>query len=441
MKALVLLAVTALGAASVSADVFTWNGNASKNWTGLNWNQGTPNNDGTDEIHMAGSNRLSNRANGGWDINSLIFDSGAGSFILSGFSADEILLESGGIANNSAALQTINHPILLNANQSWNASAGNLSVGGTVNLFEFSLTTPGAKDVSIGGIVSGTGGLVKSGTGALTLAGNNSFAGGINASGGRLIAANNLAFGGGSVALSGGAKLEGAASSRTIANNVSVSGSAKVGGATDVTLTTTVSGSGTLVKEDANTVTLQAANSFSGAVQVNGGTLVAGGLNALGAVSSIAVNGGALKLANTGGNAVANAATLTLNSSSLILNNQTETLGTLNVIGICSLTLSADILNGNLTFANLNITEGQMLQISNWGFNYLPSGDVESNDDRLFAMADPGISMLARIMFDGFEQGARWSGTTGEITPIPEPNVMVTVLCGLLCLVLYRRRN
>jgi autotransporter-associated beta strand protein len=229
LKSSVLIAGSALIATSTQAGVFTWNGVASKNWTGANWNEGTPNNDGTDDIHMAGNFRLSNRANGGWDINSLTFDSGAGAFVVSGFSADEILLEAGGIINNSTTLQTVNHPLLLNANQTWHAAAGGLSLGGAVNLFNFTLTLDGAKDTTVGGAVSGNGSVVKTGAGALTLSGNNSFAGGISVNAGTLVAGSDTAFGGGTVTINGGAQLQSAGGNRVFANNITLNGGDIVG--------------------------------------------------------------------------------------------------------------------------------------------------------------------------------------------------------------------
>ena len=228
-KFLSVIVGSALMVTSIQADIFTWNGLTSKNWTGNNWTGGAPNNDGTDDMHMAGTFRLNNRANGGWDINSLTFDSGAGAFVISGFSADEIMLEGGGIANNSTSLQTVNQPLLLNASQTWLAAAGGLNLGGTLNLFEYTLILDGARDTIEGGAISGNGNLVKTGTGTLTLSGNNVFAGGISVNAGTLVASSDTALGQGTVTINGGAHLQTAGSSRTFANNVTLNGGDIIG--------------------------------------------------------------------------------------------------------------------------------------------------------------------------------------------------------------------
>ena len=246
-KFLSVIVGSALMVSSIQADIFTWNGLTSKNWTGNNWTGGTPNNDGTDDIHMGGTYRLNNRANGGWDINSLTFDSGAGPFIISGFSADEIMLEAGGITNNSTSLQTVNQPLLLNASQTWRAAAGGLNLGGTLNLYNYTLTLDGARDTIEGGAISGNGGLVKAGTGTLTRSGNNVFAGGISVNAGTLVAGSDTALGQGTTTINGGAHFQSIGSSRTFANNIRLNGGDIIGndlsqrfGSTLVTSTSTI---------------------------------------------------------------------------------------------------------------------------------------------------------------------------------------------------------
>jgi len=431
-----IIAGGALLATSSQAGTFTWNGTASKNWSGANWNEGAPLNDGTDDIHMAGTNRLSNRANGGWDINSLSFDAGAGQFIINGFSTEEILLEAGGIVNNSTNLQTVNQPLLLNANQSWTAASGDLSIGATVNIFNFGLTLDGAHDTTIGGVISGNGTIIKNGAGILTLSGANAFAGGLTVNAGTLIAGNGTAFGTGPLSLGGGSALQASGGDQVFANSLVMAGAATFSGTNNITFSGPVSGSGALTKDGAANLTLTGNNTYSGAVTVNGGTLVAGGQGALGSVASITVNNASLQLANVGAGAINPAAPLTFSGATLLANNQTEKFGNLNLTSSSAISFIQDAIHGTLEFAGLNITSGAILSVHGW------SGDFSGGTDDIFKVdTDPGATVLGDISFDGFSQGAVWNSVTFELTPVPEPNTLALLGLGFVGTLALRRRR
>ena len=109
----------------------TWDGNGGdNNWTtGNNWNpNGDPPNDGTANIVMAGTNRLTPRVDLDWDINSLVFSNTAGGFGISGDPGVSLGIGSTGISNQDTQLQVLLLPINLNATQSWIASQGPLAV-------------------------------------------------------------------------------------------------------------------------------------------------------------------------------------------------------------------------------------------------------------------------------------------------------------------------
>ena len=441
LQSTLLIGGSTLLLTSTQAGTFTWNGLASKNWTGANWNEGAPNNDGTDDIHMAGINRLSNRANGGWDINSLAFDAGAGPFVISGFSTDEILLEGGGIINNSTTLQTLNQPLLLNANQTWNAASGAFSFGGTLNLFNFTLSLTGPQNILEGGVVSGNGGITKTGAGTLTLSANNAFAGGVNVSAGTVVSASDSALGSGALTMSGGAMLQGGGGNRLIGNSINFAGSAVIGGPNNLTLAGPLSGNGSLTKADANTVTLVAASPYSGALTINGGTLAAGTAGALGSVASIVVNNSTFQLANTGAGAINDVAPLTLNHGNLFGNDQNERFGALFIANDSSITLIPDNIHATLEFANLSISLGETLDINGWSGVELPDGTVPSLDDMILVDDNPGAAVLSGIYFAGFQAGATWDPVTHEVRPIPEPAVSALVAAGLAAYALSRRRR
>ncbi|OHM64526.1 AIDA autotransporter [Salmonella enterica subsp. enterica serovar Muenchen] len=118
--------------------------------------------------------------------------------------------------------------------------------------------------------LSGTGSLVKIGTGELTLNGDNDYSGGTTIDDGVLIADNADSLGTGAVA-----------------NN----GVLQVG---EGELENTLSGSGSLVKTGTGELTLNGDNSYSGGTTITGGTLIAANVNALG--GGDVDNAGTLKL-------------------------------------------------------------------------------------------------------------------------------------------------
>ncbi|EAZ6188915.1 fibronectin-binding autotransporter adhesin ShdA [Salmonella enterica] len=118
--------------------------------------------------------------------------------------------------------------------------------------------------------LSGTGSLVKTGTGELTLSGDNDYSGGTTIDDGVLIADNADSLGTG-----------------VVANN----GELQVG---EGELENTLSGSGSLVKTGTGELTLNGDNSYSGGTTITGGTLIAANVNALG--GGDVDNAGTLKL-------------------------------------------------------------------------------------------------------------------------------------------------
>ncbi|EJM1220534.1 fibronectin-binding autotransporter adhesin ShdA [Salmonella enterica] len=106
--------------------------------------------------------------------------------------------------------------------------------------------------------LSGSGSLVKTGTGELTLSGDNDYSGGTTISGGTLTADHADSLGTGAIANSG---------------------VLQVG---EGELENTLSGSGSLVKTGSGELTLSGDNSYSGTTTITDGTLIAANVNALG---------------------------------------------------------------------------------------------------------------------------------------------------------------
>ncbi len=131
--------------------------------------------------------------------------------------------------------------------------------------------------------LSGSGSLVKTGTGELTLSGGNGYSGGTTIIGGTLTADHADSLGTGAVANSG---------------------VLQVG---EGELENTLSGSGSLVKTGTGELTLGGDNSYSGATTITDGTLIAANVNALG--SGNIDNSGTLILDANGAFELANVTT------------------------------------------------------------------------------------------------------------------------------------
>ncbi|ECC9700487.1 fibronectin-binding autotransporter adhesin ShdA [Salmonella enterica subsp. enterica serovar Livingstone] len=176
--------------------------------------------------------------------------------------------------------------------------------------------------------LSGTGSLVKTGTGELTLSGNNTYSGGTTITGGTLTADHADSLGTG-----------------TIANN----GVLQVG---EGELENTLSGSGSLVKTGTGELTLSGDNTYSGGTTITGGTLTADHADSLG----------------TG--AIANSGVLQVGEGEL--ENTLSGSGSLVKTGTGELTLSGD----NSYSGATTITDGTLIAAN---VNALGSGNIDNS--------------------------------------------------------------
>ncbi len=177
-------------------------------------------------------------------------------------------------------------------------SGPNVSPSGVV--FENNALNYTLKSGSGNGIAGSTG-LIKSGTGLLTITSTNSYTGGTTLSGGTINVNNAAALGNSSGALtfsgSGGTLQLGATIASSSRNYVLNANGTIDTNSYDLTNSGIISGTGTLTKSGNGTLTLDGTNIYSGGTTISGGTLRLGNAAGLGAAAgSLTVNAGALDM-------------------------------------------------------------------------------------------------------------------------------------------------
>ncbi|EMJ3039233.1 fibronectin-binding autotransporter adhesin ShdA [Salmonella enterica subsp. enterica serovar Alachua] len=216
----------------------------------------------------------------------------------------------------------------------------------------------------------GSGSLVKTGTGELTLSGDNTYSGGTTITGGTLIAASVNALGSG---------------------DIDNSGVLQVG---EGELKNTLFGSGSLVKTGTGELTLSGDNTYSGGTTISGGTLIAANVNALG--SGDIDNSGVLQV---GEGELKN----TLSGSGLLVKT-----------GTGELTLSGD---NNTYFGDTTIAGGTLIAAN---VNALGSGNID-NSGTLMLDAN-GAFKLANVTTHSGATTALAAGSTLDASQLIQEN-------------------
>jgi filamentous hemagglutinin family protein len=301
-----------------SATLTTGGNNTSTTFSGVMSGTGGLSKAGTGTFTLSGANTYT----GATTIN-------AGTLRLSGGSA---------IANTSAVtLANVAGATLdLNGtNETIGSLAGGGAIGGNVTLGTGSLTTGVATNTTYSGIISGTGGLTKQGTGTFTLSGVNTYSGAttINAGTLRLGAANRIPDSSAVVVNAGTFSLNNFSDTvGSIAGAGAVNlgtGTLSAGGNNTSTIYSGVmSGTGGLTKLGTGTLTLSGNNTYTGATTINAGTLQLGAANRIANASAVTVAAGSTfnlgNFAETIGS-LSGAGDVTLGSAALITGNATNT--------------------------------------------------------------------------------------------------------------------
>src|SRR6516162_9320942 len=227
---------------------------------------------------------------------------------------------------------------------------GSLAGPGTVTLGSATLTAGGDNTTTtFSGVISGTGGLIKTGAGTLTLSGVNTYTGGTAINAGTLAVATDANLGATSGGLSfGGGTLQflaGFTSNRGATLNAG-------GGAVDTngnsaTLGGTIGGVGGLTKSGAGTLTLTGTNTYQGGTVINAGTLAVSTDANLGTTSGgLTFGGGTLQFlagftANRGTTLNAGGGAVDTNGNSATLGGTIGGVGGLTKLGAGTLVLTA----------------------------------------------------------------------------------------------------
>lgn len=399
---------------SVVANGYYWN-NSQTNWATANaWNNGagtsvtgTPN--ATDalavfgKISSSGTNSatttpktvtLSSNQTLGYAVfnstqgteNYTLTGSGTLIFSVTGATNSAYINMTSSASNLIAAPIALSSSLVISQN-----GTGTLTLSGAIATNNKNITVDGSGNTVISSnIATSTSSLTKTGTGTLTLSGTSSYSGGNNINGGTvaITADRNLGATGHTTSFSNG----------TLAANATLSLSGNVvlnsgGGTINVTNSATVTssgnyiGTGTLSKTGEGTLILGGNNTYSGATNINAGTLIASSSNAIGDTSAVTiadVSGARLVLStsetigslsgggSTGGNLTLNANTLTTGGN----NASTTYSGIINGTGGLTKTGSGTMVldNNSSTYSGLtSVTGGELIMAAS---NALGTGAV-----------------------------------------------------------------
>jgi autotransporter-associated beta strand protein len=246
----------------------------------------------------------------------------------------------------------------------FNQTIGSLAGAGNVMLGAATLTTGGDNtSTTYSGVISGTGGLVKTGAGTLTLSGPNSYSGGTTLAGGTLRLENNSALGTGALTTTG--SVVDYASGATIGNPIVINSNTTqlqvtTGSATQAGAISELNGPRPLEKIGAGTLIFTAANTYSGPTTISAGTLQLGNGGTSGSILGNVVNNGIFAInrsdAFTFSNVISGTGAFQQNGTGATTLTATNT-----YTGPTAVNAGALIVNGSIANSAVTVNAGALL--------------------------------------------------------------------------------
>lgn len=309
--------------------------------------------------------------------------------------------------NTSAASQSLN----LNGNTLTLTSGGLLFVGanaysitgGTLrgaNSTDLIVHQYGSADLTIGSVIannSGATALTKAGTGKLILTGANTYTGQTYINQGTLQIGN-----GGTTGQLGSTA------------NVNNNGALVVNRSDAIALANNISGSGSLTKLGAGTLTVSGANTYTGGTTLGSGAANTGGDITLGAANALGSGG------------------MTFAGGTLNGNNFSASMGALSLTADSTLNLVSTGAAAVYEFTSASWSAGT-LTINNW----VGSQGGEGDNDRIYINGSVDPDFLSHVLFDlggGTVVFAEMSGNelVAGLTPVPEPTEWALIIFAAL---------
>jgi autotransporter-associated beta strand protein len=275
---------------------------------------------------------------GGTDVLTLTqAETYAGSTVIN--SGTLALSSTGSIANSSVAVGSI-----FDISATSGTAIRSLSGGGTVNLGGANLTVT---------------------------AGNGTFTGTINGTGGLFIAGGTQTIGG-TMAQTGGTTVSGTGilglSGTTVANNITDNGSVSFVSTSTVNLSGVISGTGT-VTQTSGVASISSAQTYSGSTNVSEGTLILTGAGSIMHSSTVRIDGTLDISAANGDETIASLSgggTVNLGANSLIFSNASDTFdGVIDGSGGIQITGGKETLTNENTFTGPTVISGGTLIVAN----------------------------------------------------------------------------